>query len=155
MAKTAAAQSRKTTKRKATKAKQTTKPESTEKTKNTEARGKGRPFEPGQSGNPAGRPKGARSRLAESFLKALADDFDVNGVAAIQTVRLADPSTYVRICAAILPKDVNVKVSALDEMSDDQIKARIAQLAGALGGVLGVRSDARAGGTARRTETPR
>ena len=36
----------------------------------------GRPFVPGQSGNPAGRPKGARSKLGETFLKALAEDFD-------------------------------------------------------------------------------
>jgi hypothetical protein len=38
----------------------------------------GRPFEPGQSGNPAGRPKGARNKLSEVFLQALAEDFDAN-----------------------------------------------------------------------------
>ncbi|MGA4923232.1 DUF5681 domain-containing protein, partial [Bacillus subtilis] len=49
-------------------------------------------FKPGQSGNPAGRPKGARSRLQENFLAALADDFADHGVDAIQTMRLEKPS---------------------------------------------------------------
>jgi Family of unknown function (DUF5681) len=44
-------------------------------------------FQPGQSGNPAGRPKGARNKLSECFLKALADDFDTNGIAVIESVR--------------------------------------------------------------------
>ena len=34
-----------------------------------------RPFKPGQSGNPKGRPKGARNRLGTQFLEALEADF--------------------------------------------------------------------------------
>ena len=34
-----------------------------------------KPFKPGQSGNPKGRPKGARNRLGTQFLEALEADF--------------------------------------------------------------------------------
>src|SRR6478735_2642876 len=37
------------------------------------------PFRPGQSGNPRGRPKGARNKLGEEFLAELYNDFEANG----------------------------------------------------------------------------
>ena len=42
-----------------------------------------KPFRPGQSGNPKGRPVGARSKLGEAFLEALQDDFATHGAAVI------------------------------------------------------------------------
>ena len=38
-----------------------------------------KPFKPGQSGNPKGRPKGARNRLGTQFLEALEADFNKFG----------------------------------------------------------------------------
>lgn len=58
-----------------------------------------------QVGNP-GRPKGARNKLGEVFVKALLEDFEKGGVAAITAVRLEDPSTYLRVVAGLLPKQV-------------------------------------------------
>ena len=63
-------------------------------------------YKPGQSGNPAGRPKGARSKLGESFIKELLADFEANGVEAIRTVRTKKPSDYVKVIASILPKEI-------------------------------------------------
>lgn len=66
------------------------------------------PFLPGQSGNPAGRPKGARNKLGEAFIEALASDFEENGVSAINAVRADDPGTYLKVIASILPKDLQL-----------------------------------------------
>ena len=66
---------------------------------------KGR-FQPGHPGGP-GRPKGMRNKLGEAFLKALHDDFEQNGIAAIQAARSDDPSSYIRVIAGLLPKEIS------------------------------------------------
>lgn len=65
-------------------------------------------FEKGWAGGP-GRPKGSRQKLADSFLSALANDFNEHGVAVIEHVRVNDPSTYVRTIAALLPKEITAE----------------------------------------------
>ncbi len=79
----------------------------------------GRPFQKGQSGNPAGRPKGARSKLSEAFLGKLLDDFNVHGVEAIEALRRSDPKAYLHIIAAIAAKvplaEVNVNNTLVDQ----------------------------------------
>lgn len=64
------------------------------------------PWQPGQSGNPAGRPKGARSKLSEDFFKALADDFAENGAAAIISMRTERPGDYAKMIAALQSKEI-------------------------------------------------
>jgi hypothetical protein len=66
---------------------------------------KGR-FQPGQSGNPRGRTKGARNKFTDAFLKAMLADFETHGVEAIQQVRENSPGTYLRVAASILPKQL-------------------------------------------------
>lgn len=63
-------------------------------------------FKPGQSGNPAGRPKGARSKLGEDFLNALRDDFQAHGIEALREVREKKPADYIKVVASILPKEI-------------------------------------------------
>jgi hypothetical protein len=63
-------------------------------------------FKPGQSGNPAGRPKGARSKLSEDFFKALAADFEEHGVSALQAMRAEKPQEYIRAIVALQSKEV-------------------------------------------------
>lgn len=68
-------------------------------------------FEKGQSANPAGRPKGARTKLGEAFIADLAGDWKNYGKATLVEAREKDPAGYVRIVASLLPKDVNLDVS--------------------------------------------
>jgi hypothetical protein len=62
-------------------------------------------WKPGQSGNPAGRPKGARSKLSEDFFKALAEDFAENGVDAIRIMRAERPADYAKMIATLQSKE--------------------------------------------------
>ena len=68
-------------------------------------------FKPGQSGNPRGRAKGSRNRLAGEFIERLADDFSKHGEAAIQKVRQEKPEIYLRVIGAILPRELDVALS--------------------------------------------
>src|SRR6476646_3741242 len=69
-----------------------------------------RPWKPGESGNPAGRPIGSRNKFSEDVIQAFALDWAAGGPEAIARVRVQDPSTYMRVVASILPKDILVNV---------------------------------------------
>lgn len=62
----------------------------------------GTPF---AAGNP-GRPKGARNKLGEVFVKALLEDFETNGIATLIAARLDDPMGYIKTVAGLLPKQI-------------------------------------------------
>ena len=67
-------------------------------------------WKPGESGNPAGRPKSSRNKLTEDFLKALSDDFEQHGKGVIATVREEEPAKYLTVVAQLVPKDVDVNI---------------------------------------------
>ena len=65
-------------------------------------------FEPGKSGNPAGRPSGAKDKISKKFLEAITADFDKHGEMVIEKVRTDKPENYLKIVADLVPKDMNV-----------------------------------------------
>jgi DUF1009 family protein len=89
-------------------------------------------FKPGQSGNPGGKPVGARNGLNTSFLNALSKDFEAHGAKAIQDCREQDPSAYVKVVASLLPKEVDLGINRLEEMSTSDIIAAVSALSGYL-----------------------
>lgn len=85
-----------------------------------------KPFAPGQSGNPLGRPKGSRHKLSEAFLSALWTDWQLHGADVVATVRTMEPSQYLKIIASVVPKQIEVRPSAFDGVSDSDLAAIIA-----------------------------
>jgi hypothetical protein len=84
---------------------------------------KGR-FISGNSGG--GRPKGSRNQLGEAVVDDLYADWLAHGVATIEKVRAAKPADYLKVIASMVPKDL--KVSAIESMTDDELKASIERL---------------------------
>lgn len=86
----------------------------------------------GNIGNPlgAGRPKGARSKLGEAFLEALAADFEANGLAALERCRTESPVAYIRVVASILPRefDTTMVIDQAVAMSQEELDARVRRL---------------------------
>lgn len=82
-------------------------------------------------GNPV-RPKGARNKLGEAFLEAMHADFEEHGASVIETVRKEKPDQYLKVVASILPKDLNVNINSMDDLTDEQLIQRIRSLDSAI-----------------------
>lgn len=80
-----------------------------------------------------GRPKGSRNKLGEAFVTALHDDFQLHGVAAIEKVRDERPQDYLKVIASLLPKQVEIKETAFDGISEEELAALIVAARSALG----------------------
>ena len=78
-------------------------------------------------GNP-GRPRGSRNKLGEAFIAALAEDFEKHGVQVIERVRIEKPEAYIKVIASLLPKDLNLNVTKLDDLTDEQLLERLRSL---------------------------
>lgn len=84
-------------------------------------------FKPGQSGNPGGKPAGARNRLTAHFLNDLAKHYEAHGADAIDRLCQDDPAGYVKVIAALLPKEVEIK-RPLEEINDADLLTAVRAL---------------------------
>lgn len=96
-------------------------------------------WEPGKSGNPAGRPKGTRNKLGEAFLEAFMADFEKGGIDAIERVRIERPQDYLKALVMILPKEL--KVTSESDLTNDQLIERIRQLDSVIRPFLGIEGE--------------
>ena len=83
-------------------------------------------FTKGRTGNRNGRPKGSRNKLCEAFLADMLADWEAHGKEAIEAFRTGWPNEYVKVMAGLMPREFNVKVNELEELSDDQLDAQLA-----------------------------
>ena len=89
-------------------------------------------FKRGQSGNPKGRPKGSRNRLGEQFLGDLLTLWEDEGKAALLEARTQKPMEFVKIVASVLPKEILVQTSPIDDMTDEELDDAINLLLGTI-----------------------
>lgn len=84
-------------------------------------------FVAGNGGN-GGRPKGSRNKLGEAFLQDMHADWELHGKEAIEKVRTEKPDAYLKVVASILPRDLNVNINPMEELSDDELVQRLRDL---------------------------
>jgi hypothetical protein len=82
------------------------------------------PFEKGNKG----RPLGSRNKYGHAFWVDLEKTWRLGGAAALQKVMKDDPSTFVRVCASLIPKEVEITHRQAASLTDEEIIARIAEL---------------------------
>jgi Family of unknown function (DUF5681) len=86
-------------------------------------------WQPGESGNPAGRLRGSRNRLSEEVVCALLRDFRKHGEKAIAEVRRTQPGVYLKVLALLVPREHKVEhTNPLSSLSDEELAAMIAHL---------------------------
>lgn len=93
----------------------------------------------------AGRKKGSRNKLGEAFLTDMMQDWEEHGKSVIAAVRAEKPDQYLKVVASILPKDLNVNVNSLDEVTDDELIKSIRELDAAIRPFLDAQGASEAG----------
>ena len=70
------------------------------------------PWQPGQSGNPAGRYLGSRQKLTEKFINDLSEFYEQEGAALIRRLADENPAALIQVVARLLPKESHIEISA-------------------------------------------
>lgn len=72
--------------------------------------------------------KAVRTKLGELFLDDMLSAWESRGAAAIHALIEKSPHDFLKAVASLMPKDVNVNVNQIGEMTDEQLLDRIRKL---------------------------
>ena len=75
-----------------------------------------------------GRSKGSRNKLGEAFLEDMLHAWESRGPEAIQAVINTKPEAFLKVVAMLMPKEMNVNVNNLEQMTDEQLLNRMRKL---------------------------
>lgn len=69
------------------------------------------PWQPGQSGNPAGRPIGARAKLSARFLADVYDLWQRRGPEVLAEMAEKEPGQFARLVAGLIPTQLQAEIT--------------------------------------------
>ncbi|HJS81318.1 MAG TPA: DUF5681 domain-containing protein [Nitrososphaera sp.] len=75
-------------------------------------------WKPGVSGNPTGRPKGARTRFGEDFVLEFMDHWKIHGKDCLDKLASDNAEAYARVAVAILPKVIELGDETKDLLAE-------------------------------------
>jgi hypothetical protein len=67
-------------------------------------------WQPGQSGNPAGRSVGTRNRFSEAFISDVSATWAKHGERILERMARKEPARFAELCGRLIPRDVHVSL---------------------------------------------
>jgi hypothetical protein len=67
-------------------------------------------WQPGESGNPRGRPIGARHRFSEVFVNDIAATWEAHGAGILEKMATCEPARFAELCGRLTPRDVSLSL---------------------------------------------
>ena len=87
------------------------------------------PFEKGKSGNPNGRPKGSKNKIAKQLKEDIFQAYEnLGGVDYLQDLAVENPPAFKDLLAKLLPTAIQKEVGRpgeFEDLTDEQLDERI------------------------------
>ena len=75
-----------------------------------------------------GRRSGARNKISNALLTAIAEDFEIHGAEVVRIARVEKPIEYLRITASLIPASIEIDNSRLTEVTDAELCEAVEEL---------------------------